>query len=267
LIAWQKPFKSKVQTGILLLNQTTKILMGIMAILLGANDKSQFISSILISLIGYILIALIMIVVGINLLISIAMIIVSIYKMIKVLKSACKKTALSPRNNDENLAIRRDDDSAVEQSRIQVFNDSIDNLADNFKSPKSQHIEKETLKEEMTIHRYPKKSKRDSSRRNVDSNYPSNQSLFEKNSGDSRDIHLESRMRHIPSLNSSNNHRTNNFNSLHQFNPTTHSTVEKRNPIELEDRSTFAAETKTEDYLAVNYNRPKKINLKRPLKK
>jgi len=93
----------------------------------------------------------------------------------------------------------------------------------------------------------------------MDSSHPSNQSLFEKNSGDSRDVHLESRRRHIPSHNSSNNHRTHNVNSLHQFNPLTRSTVEKRNPIELKDRSTFSAETKTEDSFAMNYNRPKEL--------
>ncbi len=74
-----------------------------MAILLETHDKSEFISPMLVSLRGYFLIALIMIVVGINLLISIAMMIISIYNKIKELNSARNKTALSPSNSDMTL--------------------------------------------------------------------------------------------------------------------------------------------------------------------
>ena len=100
LIAWQRPFKSRLQTAILLLNQSTKIVMGIMAIIFGANEQTKSISPQVISYLGYSLIVLILSVLGINLIISIALIIVSIYKKIKQLRSKGKISDLAIHNKD-----------------------------------------------------------------------------------------------------------------------------------------------------------------------
>ena len=76
---------------ILLLNQGTKLVMGIIVTIFGINDLIQFISSELINLIGFVLILLIFIVMGINLAVSFLIVIISIYERIKEWRSRRKK--------------------------------------------------------------------------------------------------------------------------------------------------------------------------------
>ena len=100
LRAWKRPYKSKLQMGILLLNQGSKVVMGIIATLFGMNDKIQFISSELITLMGLILMLLILIVMGINLVVSFLIVIVSFYKRIQEWRSKRKK-------QQSNLQVRK----------------------------------------------------------------------------------------------------------------------------------------------------------------
>ena len=91
LSAWKRPYKSKVNMGIFLVNQGSKIVMGIFGAIFGINDKIEFISADLISLMGLVLMLLILIVMGINLLVSLLLVIMSIYERIQEWRSKCKK--------------------------------------------------------------------------------------------------------------------------------------------------------------------------------
>ena len=91
LSAWKRPYKSKVNMAIFLVNQGSKIVMGIFAAIFGINDKIEFISADLISLMGLVLMLLILIVMGINLLVSLLLVLVSIYERIQEWRSKCKK--------------------------------------------------------------------------------------------------------------------------------------------------------------------------------
>ena len=68
---------------ILLLNQECKLAMGIIAAIFGINDTFQFLSSDLINLMGFVLILLILIVMGLNLVVSFLLVIHSFYERIK----------------------------------------------------------------------------------------------------------------------------------------------------------------------------------------
>ena len=87
LSAWKRPYKSNLHMAILLLNQGSKLVMGIIATLFGMNDKIQFISSELITLMGLILMLLILIVMGINFAISFLIVVISLYERIKEWRS------------------------------------------------------------------------------------------------------------------------------------------------------------------------------------
>ena len=83
LIAWQRPYRSKLQMGILLLNQVSKAVMGILAIIVGIDNTIQFLSPELIDVIGSFLIILILAVIGINCVLSIGIMIISLFQSIK----------------------------------------------------------------------------------------------------------------------------------------------------------------------------------------
>ena len=89
LSAWKRPYKSNLHMAILLLNQGSKLVMGIIATLFGMNDKIQFISSELITLMGLILMLLILIV--INFAISLLIVVISPYERIKEWRSRRQK--------------------------------------------------------------------------------------------------------------------------------------------------------------------------------
>ena len=91
LTAWQRPYKSKVQMSILLLNLISKAVMGIMTIIFGINDITGSISQTLFDLMGVALIVLILLTIVINLLISIIMTIYSIYEWVKEWRAGQKK--------------------------------------------------------------------------------------------------------------------------------------------------------------------------------
>ena len=91
LTASQIPYKSKFQMALLLLNQISKAVMGIIAILFGLNDKIQFLSSSLNDLIGFVLMLLILIVIGINFLISMIIMFHALYRSINAWRASSKK--------------------------------------------------------------------------------------------------------------------------------------------------------------------------------
>mgnify|MGYP001292126625 CR=1 FL=1 len=124
LSAWKRPYKSKLHMGILLLNQGTKLVMGIIATIFGINDLIQFISSELINLIGFVLILLIVIVMGINLAVSLLIVILSNYYRIKEWRSKRKKERSNFRARRTERASKKHDymdersPSKLEQSSL-----------------------------------------------------------------------------------------------------------------------------------------------------
>jgi hypothetical protein len=83
IIAWQRPYKSKFQLVILLINQISKVAMGIIAIMIGVNEKTNSIPQESITQMGNALILLIVIVIGINLVIALLITAVEVIKGIK----------------------------------------------------------------------------------------------------------------------------------------------------------------------------------------
>ena len=70
IIAWQRPYKSKFQLILLLINQISKVGMGVISVIIGINEQTNSIPQESITQMGNALILLIVIVIGINLLIS-----------------------------------------------------------------------------------------------------------------------------------------------------------------------------------------------------
>ena len=102
IIVWQRPYKSKVQMAILLINQSSKIGMGIIAIIIGVNEQTQSVPQSSITSMGLALIVLIVTVIGMNLLISIVMTVISVYQTAKALYERFrrkKSKEIEERNN------------------------------------------------------------------------------------------------------------------------------------------------------------------------
>ena len=99
LVICQRPLKSKVQTGILLMNQGCKIIMGVIAIIFAVNDFTQMLSQSVFDTLGVVLIVLILAVIVISVLISVVILIASIYKAI----SKCIKRTRVPLSNKGNI--------------------------------------------------------------------------------------------------------------------------------------------------------------------
>ena len=83
IIAWQRPYKSKLQLIILLLNQVSKIAMGIIAIMIGVNEQTNSIPQPAITQMGYALILLIVVVIGLNVLIALIITAIALYGGVK----------------------------------------------------------------------------------------------------------------------------------------------------------------------------------------
>ena len=83
IFAWQRPYKSKVQLIILLINQCSKVAMGIAAVIFGINERTNSIPQAVISWMGNALILLIVIVIGINLVVGLIITAVGLYEEIK----------------------------------------------------------------------------------------------------------------------------------------------------------------------------------------
>ena len=131
LSAWKRPYKSSLHQAILLLNQGSKLVMGIIAAVFGINDKLQCISEELTNLMGLILMLLILIVMIINLAISLLMIIISSYEKIKEWRSRRRgnHSNLSARNIEinaqkQNFVEEQSPSSKFEQSSLDLHADS-----------------------------------------------------------------------------------------------------------------------------------------------
>ena len=103
LSAWKRPYKSKRQMKILLLNQGNKVVMGIFAVIFGINAKVQFVSIELITGMGFILILLILIVMGINLAMALRIIIISFYQRIKEWRSRRQRAHSNLRSGNAEM--------------------------------------------------------------------------------------------------------------------------------------------------------------------
>ena len=104
LTAWKRPYNSKLQMRILLFNQGSKVVMGVIAAIFAINNKTQTIPEERINSIGFMLILLIFIVMGINLAISLWIIIISFYQRIKEWRSRRQRehSNLQVRNTEVN---------------------------------------------------------------------------------------------------------------------------------------------------------------------
>ena len=91
LILIKRPYKSAVQTGILTLNNLCKITMGIIAILLGIHEKSEYLSQSSLTDIGSVLIYMIMAAIGINSIIGLVLTIREIYEMVRKKVLLCRE--------------------------------------------------------------------------------------------------------------------------------------------------------------------------------
>jgi hypothetical protein len=100
LIAWQRPYRSKVQMGVLIVNQTTKIVLGTLAIVLGSTEMNQTISADLISHIGTSLIILITAAIAINLVISLIVLIVG---AVQYFRRKCAEKNSSDSGSKKNI--------------------------------------------------------------------------------------------------------------------------------------------------------------------
>ena len=83
LSAWKRPYKSNLNQAIVLVNQGSKVVMGVFGVIFGINEKTQTISEDQINLLGLGLMILILVVVIINLAISFLILIKSFYETIK----------------------------------------------------------------------------------------------------------------------------------------------------------------------------------------
>ena len=83
IIVWQQPFKSKIKLLVLLINLTSKTIMGIFAIIFGINEKTNSIPEENLTRMGTALIVLIIAVIVTNLLIALLITVVELIQKIK----------------------------------------------------------------------------------------------------------------------------------------------------------------------------------------
>ena len=130
LSAWKRPYKSNIQTMILLLNQGSKLAMGIIAAIFGINEMFRFLSSDLINLMGFILILLILIVMGLNLVVSFLLVIHSFYERIKEWRSKLKKEHSNVQAKNRKTYLKKNNfleepsPSKIEESSFELHRDS-----------------------------------------------------------------------------------------------------------------------------------------------
>ena len=121
LCAWHRPYKSKLQMALLLLNLISKAVMGIMAIIFGLNDILRFISQLLFDLMGATLGLLILVVIGTNFLISIMIMIISIYEWVKEWRKRSKMRRPNPQGeNTKSKKINPRNTFVTEQNLAQT---------------------------------------------------------------------------------------------------------------------------------------------------
>jgi hypothetical protein len=126
LAAWQRSYKSVLQMFILLLNLSTKTVMGIIAIILGINEKRAFTSLQIIETMGLILITLIIIVIVINVVISLVIMGAPIYKGLKKWRAKQKNKCSSTQIKDANITKKRNNNFMVELNESKSEEMSLD---------------------------------------------------------------------------------------------------------------------------------------------
>ena len=105
LILFKRPYKSLVQTGILTLNNSCKILMGIIALLLAVNESSSFMSQGSVSILGSVLIYTIVTTIILNLIIGLAITLREIFQKLRKQISSCKELKYRRSKKIENKKI------------------------------------------------------------------------------------------------------------------------------------------------------------------
>ena len=85
IIAWQRPFKSPFKLIVMLLNQSSKAIMGIIAVVFGINEKTNSIPEDSINRMGTFLIVLIVTVIAINLVVAVLITAVETFNKIREL--------------------------------------------------------------------------------------------------------------------------------------------------------------------------------------
>ena len=140
-----RPYKSNLQLVILLMNQSSKVGMGIMAIIFGINEIFQFLTSEWVTLLGFMLTLLIIIVIAMNLAISMLIMIISLYERCKEWRSNRKKDVLKSRSKSAN-AVLRGNSFIVDQNSSHPEDVSLDfQNSSNLKEYK--HIQNQSFQE------------------------------------------------------------------------------------------------------------------------
>ena len=119
LSAWKRPYRSKLNQAIILVNQGSKVVMGVFGVIFGINDKTHSISEDQISRLGFVLIILILVVVVINLAISLLIVLISFYESIQEWRSRRKTRAKSSRSEAINSSKQNFVDESSPASNIQ----------------------------------------------------------------------------------------------------------------------------------------------------
>ena len=133
-VIYYKPFISKIQIGLLILNQLIKITMGIMAIILGVDDYYLRLTEASRSSIGTGLIILIIIGVAANALVGVMLAIATIFSQIgECVKRLREKERLAKKLKQERLERYQQE----QKDRHETFDNSLDNsdarlMANNF---------------------------------------------------------------------------------------------------------------------------------------
>ena len=116
LSAWKRPYESKVNQAIVLVNQGSKVVMGIFGVIFGINEKTQTITEDQINLMGFILMILILAVVIINLAISFLILIISFYETIKEKWRSRRKKEHSKAKNSRSEEIDSSKQNFVDET-------------------------------------------------------------------------------------------------------------------------------------------------------
>ena len=161
LLIIKRPYKSRVQTAILILNNICKIIMGIVAALLGINEKTSIISQNIITHLGSVLIYMIMGAIGLNSLIGLAMTVYSIYQQIRQRirtyrerKASQKKTGKTEKSmNDPEMGKTSSTNTnnssflfAEPKTRSSIKNNELNRVKQKSQSPKKIRFDPEVGK-------------------------------------------------------------------------------------------------------------------------
>ena len=103
IIAWQRPYKSKFQLVLLLINQISKVAMGIIAIMIGVNERTNSIPQTVMTKAGTALMSLIIVVIGINLVIALLITGIELFQGVRRMVNKIRAHCLSKASKSKRI--------------------------------------------------------------------------------------------------------------------------------------------------------------------